>query len=350
MVSQAGKGLDAILNGSSSALKMNASPYVAIVISLFALAALITLTFKRFDRFYYYLDKYKLLYALIVPAYVFTIIFAFLPMGGLIVAFKDYDMWKGFFASPWAKDFGFAHFKSLFTMKPIFDSIGATVTLSALNMLISFPMPIIFALLLNELRKGIFKKVVQTVSYMPNFLSWISVIGLCMMFFSDYGPFNDLMRLFDPGRDRVLYLSRQEYFLPFLLILNLWKVMGFNSIIFLASITGVDTQLYEAASIDGAGRSKQIWHITLPAITPTIAVMFILNIGSIMSSNFELVYGLKNPFIRFDTIDTVVYTYGLQQRGYSLATALGLTRGLIALGLTVLTNWISRKLGDVSVF
>jgi putative aldouronate transport system permease protein len=211
-------------------------------------------------------------------------------------------------------------------------------------------MPIFFALLLNELRGVFFKKFVQTVSYMPNFLSWISVIGLAMVFFGDYGPFNDLLSFFNPDRQRVLYLSKNNLFLPFLLLLNLWKNMGFQSIIFLAAITGVDTQLIEAAAIDGANRFQRVWHVILPAIAPTISIMFILNIGSIFSSNFELVFGLQNAFIDFETIDTVVYKYGLLQRGYSLATAVGLTRGLVALLLTVTANWITRRIGNTSVF
>jgi len=335
---------------SSSAAVITIFPYLMLIFSAIAVIILITLMIRRFDRFYFFLNKYKFLYVLVVPAYVFTIVFAFLPMAGLVVAFKDYAIMKGIFASPWAGNFGFAHFKELFTMKPVIDSISTTVIVSLLNMAISFPAPIIFALLLNEIRAGIFKKVTQTISYMPNFLSWISVIGLCVVFFNDYGPLNDLLRLFNPDKARVLFLSQQRDFLPFLLILNLWKTMGFQAIIFLAAITGVDTQLFEAASIDGAGRFKQVWHITIPAIMPTIMVMFILGIGGILSSNFELVWGLKNPYINFETIDTIVYQYGIQQRGYSLTTALGLTRGVLALGLTIFVNQISRRVADISVF
>ena len=303
-----------------------------------------------FARFFTALRKYKALYILLVPAAISTIIFAYIPLGGLIVAFKDYDIWLGFFNSPWAGQHGLAHIYELFTFKPIFDSITNTLTLSLLNYAIGFPAPIILALLFNELKGGAFKRTVQTISYMPNFLSWISVIGLVHMFLAEYGPFNDFLSLFNPGRARALYLSRQSLFVPLLLILNVWKGVGFGSIIYLAAITGVDPQLFEAASIDGAGRVKQIWHIIMPGITPTIAIMFILSIGSIFASNFELVFGLQNAFIDFETIDTIIYKYGLQQRGYSLATAVGLMRGMIALGLTVIANAITRKLSGLSVF
>ena len=304
----------------------------------------------KIKRFFLILNRYKFLYLLTIPAFVFTILFAFVPMGGLIVAFKDFDIWQGFWGSPWAGNYGFEHFITIFTFKPLLDSILNTVLLSTLNLAISFPAPIIFALLLNELRIGIYKKIVQTVSYMPHFLSWISVIGLTMMFFSDFGPLNELLSLINPERDRVLFLSHQEYFIPFLLGLNLWKTVGFQAIIFLAAITAVDPQLFEAAAIDGASRFRQTWHITLPGITPTIVVMFILSIGSILASNFELVFGLQNPFIDFETIDTIIYKYGLQGRRYSLATAVGLARGLLALGLTVGVNSIAKKVNETAVF
>ncbi len=301
-------------------------------------------------RFVRSLRKHTFLFGLTLPAILFSLVFAYLPLSGLIVAFKDYNIWKGPLGSPWAANYGFAHFIEVVKFAPIMRSIGNTLMLSTLNLLIGFPAPILFALLLNELRAIRFKKIVQTVSYMPNFLSWISVIGICMVVFSDYGPINDLLCLLMPGRERVLYLSRNELFVPFLVVLNLWKNMGFQSIIFLAAITGVDPQLYEAAAIDGASRLQQVRHVTLPSIAPTIAVMFILNIGGILSSNFELVFGLQNAFINFETIDTVVYKFGLQQRGYSLATAVGLMRGLIALFLTVIANIITKKIGDTSVF
>jgi putative aldouronate transport system permease protein len=301
-------------------------------------------------RFFGALWKYKFLYALAVPSLAFTLLFAYLPLSGLVVAFKDYDIWKGLLGSPWAARFGFEHFFEIFRLKPVIGSVGNTLLLSSLNLLIGFPMPIIFALLLNELRRPAFKKAVQTISYMPNFLSWISVIGLAIVFFGDYGPLNDLLGFFDPDRQRVLYLSRNELFLPFLLFLNLWKNTGFQSIIFLAAITGVDVQLFEAADIDGANRFRQAWHITLPSIAPTVSVMFILSIGGILSSNFELVFGLQNAFIDFETIDTVVYKYGLLQRGYSLATAVGLARGLIALLLTVAANGVAKRMGSTAMF
>lgn len=305
---------------------------------------------RRKGDFLVRLNKYKFLYLMTIPAIAFTMIFAYLPMAGLVVAFKDFDIWAGIFGSPWADRGGFAHFIAVFQNQAIRASIWNTLYLSTLNLLISFPAPIIFALLLNELRLAIFKRVVQTISYMPHFLSWISVIGITMVFFAQFGPLNEFLSTINPDRTRRLFLAENDLFVPILVFLNLWKTMGFQSIIFLAAISAVDPQLYEAAAIDGASRFKQAWHVTVPAIMPTVSVMFILQIGSIMSSNFELVFGLQNAFIDFEVIDTVVYRHGLLQRGYSQATALGLSRGLIALFLTVVANQICKKLGNVSVF
>lgn len=297
------------------------------------------------------LKRFLPVYLLLLPAIALTLVFAYVPLGGLIVTFKDYDIFKGFLKSPWADQFGMANIISIFRNEELMASISNTVVLSVLNLAISFPAPVILALMINELRLGIFKKTVQTISYMPQFLSWISVIGLTMVFFGEYGPVNDIFNLILGGdRARVLYLSKQEYFLPLLLGLNLWKTVGWNSIIYISAMSSIDPQLYEAAMMDGAGKWKQMLHITVPGISVTIILLFVMNIGGILNSNFELVYGLKNAFIDFETIDTIIYKSGLQQRGYSVATALGLIRGLIGLGLTLIANAASKKINEVSIF
>lgn len=291
------------------------------------------------------------LYILVFPALIFTLVFAYIPITGLITAFKDYDIWAGFWGSPWAGSYGFAHIIEIFKFKPIYDSILNTIMISVLNLVIGFPLPIILALLFNELRVGFFKKAVQTISYMPFFLSWIAVIGLTISFLDTYGPVNDILNLiFGQSRERVLYLAEQKMFVPMLLSLNVWKSVGWGSIIYLASISSIDPQLYEAVAIDGASRSQQIRYVTFPGIAPTAAIVLILSIGGILGSNFELVFGLQNAFIDFETIDTAIYKYGVVQRGYSMATAVGFTRGIIALGLTFIANAISRKVSQTSVF
>ena len=301
-------------------------------------------------RYQILLKRYLPVYALILPSIILIFIFSYIPLAGLIVAFKDFDMFKGFIDSPWVANFGMRNFILIFQNKELVDSIFNTVLLSVLNLAISFPAPIILAIMINELQTGIYKKTIQTISYMPHFMSWITVVGLAMVFFGEYGPVNDLFNQISGGdRARVLYLSKQENFVPILLGLNLWKTIGWNSIIYIASMSSIDPQLYEAAVIDGAGKWKQLQHITLPGISVTVILLFVLNIGGILNSNFELVFGLKNAFINFETIDTIIYKNGLQQQGYSVTTALGFVRGLIGLGLTLMVNAVSKKINDVSI-
>lgn len=294
--------------------------------------------------------KYWMVYLMILPAFVLTLIFQYIPIGGLATAFKDFNVFRGFWASPWAGQFGFANILSILSNKPLLESISNTVLLSVLNIAISFPAPIILALMINELRAGPFKKSVQTISYLPHFLSWITVIGLIKVLFSLYGPVNDIaVALAGEGRERTLFLTNQGFHLPMLLLGNLWKTVGFNSIIFISALSGIDPQLYEAAKIDGASRWRQTLHVTIPGISITIVLLLILNIGTIMNSNFEFVFGMQNPFITFETVDTIIYKYGLMGRNYSVGTALGLVRGLIALLLTLGANWMSKKINQISL-
>jgi len=288
-------------------------------------------------------------YFLLVPAIVSTLIFHYVPLFGLITAFKEYNIFKGFWNSPWADQHGLKYIISIFTMKSLRDSIGNTLMLSVLGLLIGFPSPIILALFINELKNGLFKKAVQTVSYMPHFLSWMSVIGLTIVFFSEYGPINDFINIFYPERVRQLYLAKQQNFVPMLLGLGLWKNIGFSSIVYIATISSIDPQLYESAMIDGAGRLRQTWHITIPSLTVIMVLLLVLSLGGLLSSNFELVFGLRSPFIKFETIDTIIYSHGLIQRGYSMATALGLVRGVIAMSLTLGANLLSKRINGVSI-
>jgi len=286
---------------------------------------------------------------LILPAFISAVIFLYIPLGGLVVAFKDYDIFAGFWASPWADQFGFKHIIGVIQNEFLRASIWNTLKLSLLNMIIGFPAPILLAILINELRLGPFKKTVQTISYMPHFLSWISVIGLITVFFAEYGPVNDILGTLNSNHTRQLYLAEQRLFVPFLVGLNLWKTMGFQSIVFIATIAGIDPQLYEAAKVDGAGRFKQCIHITLPGLYTIAILLLVLSVGAILSSNFELVFGLQNPFIDFEVIDTVIYRRGLMGRDYAAATALGLVRGVIAILLTLGANQISKKTIGLSI-
>ncbi len=293
------------------------------------------------------LNKYFFTYLLILPAALLTLFFAYLPMPGLIMAFMDFDIFKGF-SSPWV---GFQNIKEIFAM-PMFSSATLnTLYVSFLNLIIVFPIPILFAILLNELKDGVFKSFVQTVSYLPHFLSWIAVVGMAQTIYANYGIINDvLVAIGGEGTKRITFLAKQELFVPNLVILNLWKTFGWNSVIYLAAITGIDAEMYDAAKVDGANRFRQCLHITIPSIMPTAIMLFILQIGSIFSDNFDLIYGLQNVYIEFETISTLVYKQGISSGNYSVATAIGFVQGTIGLVLVLCANAFSKKINDVALW
>jgi putative aldouronate transport system permease protein len=292
-----------------------------------------------------------LVYVLLVPALLITFVFAYLPMPGIIIAFQNYNIFKGILGSPWAETNGLKHIIDIVRLPTLSRAVVNTVTLSTLTLLTMFPSAIILALLFNELRTGVFKKIAQTISYLPYFLSWISVIGIAMALLSQYGSINDLIVLvFGKGTERILFLSKQELFVPILLLLTLWKEVGWNSIIYLAAIASIDVQLYEAARIDGATRFQQARYITIPSIKPTIIILLIFSLGGLFRSNFELVYGMQNVYVNFDVISTVVYQRGITQGNYSMATAVGFVEGLISFALVFLANKVARKISDIYIW
>lgn len=287
------------------------------------------------------------LYIILLPTILLTIYFKYLPMPGVLMSFMKYDMFLGI-KSPWV---GFDNFVEIFTVPAISTSIVNTLKLSVLNMLISFPLPIIFALLLNEIRCNAFKRVVQTVSYLPHFLSWVAVVGMAYSIYSVDGIINDLrITLLGEGTERIRFLASQNFFIPNVIIITVWKTVGWSSIVFLSAIAGIAPDLYEAANIDGANRFKQCIHITIPSIMPTAVMLFILNIGGILSDNFDLIYGLQNAFIDYETLSTVVYKQGIAGGNYSVATALGLFQNGIGFMLVVGANWLSKKVNDVALW
>lgn len=291
--------------------------------------------------------KYAL-YLLLLPMLLLTIYFSYVPMFGTVIAFMDYDIFGGFTGSKWV---GFEHFIKIFTMPDFTKSIGNTLYLSMLNLLITQPAPLLFALLLNEIRGKLFKRVLQTASYLPHFLSYIAVIGLSYSIFSTYGIVNDLrVAILGEDTERIRFLASQSFFVPNVMILTVWKSIGWASIIYLAAITGIDPQLYEAAYVDGASRFKQCIHITIPSILPTAIMIYIIQIGNVFRDNFDLVYGLQNAFIDFETISTLVYKQGIKNGNYSVATALGLFQGVMGFLLVALANKISKKINDVALW
>lgn len=292
----------------------------------------------------------KYMYLLLTPAVICVFIFGYAPLCGLLLAFKDYDALLGFAKSPWV---GLKNIRNIFAFPNFIKAIKNTLIFSSVCLFGQFPFPIILAIMLSEVRNKAFKKISQTVTYLPHFLSWISVVGFAYTLFALHGPFNNIMAsIFGDSYERTNILLDSKNFLSFIFFSGLWKEMGWNSIIYLAAIAGIDQSLYEAAAIDGAGRLKQIWHITLPSIRTTAVLVLIMNIGSLVTSNFEQVYGFQNVYTQTDTevINTLVYREGIQNGEYSMATAFGLVQGLVSLTLVMTANKISRKLSGEAIW
>ncbi len=290
------------------------------------------------------INKNKFTYLLLLPAFALVILFCYVPFAGVKIAFQDYNVYRPEL-SEWV---GFANFKDILTNDGMLKAIWNTFYLSILSLVICFPAGIVFALLLNELKAGKFKKTVQTISYLPHFLSWISVIGIVTTLYSQSGIINDICVMLG-AKERIMFLSKQELFVPNVIILSIWKEMGWGSIIYLAAIAGIDSSLYEAAIIDGAGKFRQVISITIPSIMPTVIIMLIMKMGSLFTSNFELIYGLQNPFVDFETVNTIIYKYGIEGGDYSTTTAFGLFQGVINVILVMSANYLSKKTTDVGI-
>lgn len=292
------------------------------------------------------INKNKFIYLLLAPAVILSLIFLYAPMGGLKMAFQDYNIYQPSM-SEWL---GLKNFKYVLQNKETIMAIANTFTISLLNLAICFPAPVIFALLLNEVDNKYFKKVTQTLSYLPHFLSWISVIGIVSTLYAKTGIVNDIIVMLFGEDKRSLIMANQNFFVPNVIILNLWKGIGWGSIVYLAAISGVDSSLYEAARIDGAGRFRQTWSITIPTILPTVIIMLIWKCGTLFNDNFELIYGLQNPYIDFDVVQTIVYKRGIAGGDYQVSTAFGLFQGLVNIVILIIVNQIAKKATETSVF
>lgn len=293
------------------------------------------------------LRKNKMMYLMVLPAILFYFIFAYKPMYGAIIAFKDYTPSVGIDGSPWV---GIKHITDFFESFYFDRTVRNTVVISLASLFIGFPMPIIFALLLNELRSVKFAKCVQTVSYVPHFISLVVVCGMVKQFTMDNGLINDVIAFF--GGKRVSMLNEPSYFVPIYTLSNIWQGMGWQSIIYLAALTSVDRSLYEAAEVDGAGRLRQVFTVTLPAIAPTIVTMFLLKIGNILNVGYEKIILLYNPatYETADVISSFVYRKGLLEFNWSSSSAIGLFNSAINLLLLVVSNYMSKKVADTSLW
>ncbi len=294
--------------------------------------------------------RYRMIYLFLIPAIIWYAVFCYYPMYGLLLSVKEFKYSLGIMKSPWV---GLKWFRNFLSDGQFYLVLGNTVKITALKLLVGFPAPILFAVLINEIRSHGFKRVVQTLSYLPYFVSWVVAAALLTKLLSPYsGLVNDLRLMMDPQAEPIFYLGEPKYFYPVVILTDLWKNIGWNSIIYIAAISNIDPNLYEAAEIDGAGRIGRIWHITLPAIRPTIAVLLIMSMSGILNAGFDQIYLLQQPSTLqvAEVIDTYVLKKGIQQAQFEYATAIGMFKSLISLVVVVSVNWIVRKLSEVSLW
>lgn len=287
------------------------------------------------------------LYMLILPVVIYYLIFYYKPMYGAIIAFKEFNPRLGVWGSPWV---GFAQYQKFFSNPDFFRILRNTLTISISNIIFTFPAPIILALLFNELKNMKLKSMAQTVSYMPHFISLVVTCGLVKNFVSQGGIVYELVVAL--GGKEVGLLSRPEMFVPVYLISTVWQQVGWGSIVYLAALSGIDQELYEAAKIDGAGRWKQTLHVTLPSIAPTIIIMLILRMGTLLNVGYEKIILLYNPLIyeTSDVISSYVYRVGLTQQSWSYSTAVGLLNSVVNFIIITLSNKISAKTSETSLW
>ncbi|MFE5323894.1 ABC transporter permease [Paenibacillus sp. NPDC056579] len=293
-------------------------------------------------------NRSKYLWLLFLPCLLYFIVFRYAPMFGLVITFKNYNTFKGIMASEWV---GFKYYRMFLENPDFFLLLRNTFLLGLYKLIFGFPAPIALALLLNELRNAVFKKFVQTVSYLPHFISNVIVASMVIMFLSPTGGLvNQLLESL--GFQPVNFMMEPGMFRSVYVLSEIWQHIGWETIIYLAALTAVDPQLYEAASIDGATRWRKLWHVTLPGIAPAIVIIFILNVGKVLEIGFEKVFLMYNPatYETADIISTYVYRVGLEQGNFSYAAAIDLFMGIISLIFIWTANTISRKAGETSLW
>lgn len=301
---------------------------------------------QSIGRFFRYVRRHPMMYLMLIPGLFFLFIYKFAPLYGILIAFKDYNIFAGsnpidaIAKSPWV---GFANFERLFKSSEFIKVLVNTLIINGMKILFLFPIPIICAILLNEIRNKAFRKLSQTAIYVPYFFSWVVVFGIFYSLFGSYGVVNNVIAAL--GHARIKFFTDTGIFRWLLVFTEGWKEIGYNTVIYLAAITGIDIALYEAASVDGANKWKQIWHVTMPGLLPTIVLMFILKVGYILDTGFEQVLVFYNPAVYdvADIIQTYVYRLGMGQMDFPLSTALGLFNSVVAFVLIVSAEF-SKKL------
>lgn len=294
------------------------------------------------------IKKNRALYLMILPGLLYFLVFKYAPMGGLIIAFQDYQPWLGILGSPFV---GLKHFIRLFTEDTFVLLMKNTLIIFGMNILFSFPFPILLAVLLNELRSEKLKRAIQTVIYLPHFMSWVIVVSIFyVLLTTEGGVINNI--IVANGGEKISFLTNPNWLRPMYIFQQIWKGAGWGTIVYLAAITNVDEQLYEAADMDGANRLRKMWHITLPAIRPTIITLLILKIGDVLELGFEHMFLLMNSMNRSvaQIFDTFVYTAGIQNGQLSYSTAVGLFKGIVGLILVMAANWLAKKFGEEGVY
>ncbi|MBW4084599.1 sugar ABC transporter permease [Paenibacillus sp. S150] len=293
------------------------------------------------------LVRNRWLYIMLLPGLLYFIIFKYVPMYGVLLAFKNYQPFLGFVDSEWV---GMKHFDRFFGDPLFWRLLKNTFVLAAYNILFFFPLPIILALLLNELRSQTYKKWIQTMVYIPHFMSWVVIVSIAYLFFTtEGGLINEAIA--SMGGEKIQFLLSPGWFRTFITGEVMWKETGWGTIIFLAALAGVDTQQYEAARIDGAGRMRQLWHITLPAIRSTIVILLILRLGNFLDTGFEQIWLMLNPLNREvgEVFDTYVYATGISQGEYSYSTAVGLFKSVVGLVLVFGSNFLAKRFGEEGI-
>lgn len=294
------------------------------------------------------LKKDKWLYLLLLPGLLYFLLFKYVPMWGVLLAFKNYQPFTGFWNSEWV---GVEHFRVFFSNPEFFMLLRNTLILSFYNLVFFFPAPIILAILLNEIRLAIFKRTVQTLIYVPHFISMVIVASMTYVFLTtEGGPVNELLYAYT-GR-KIEFLASPDWFRPMIIVQTIWKECGWGTIIFLAALAAVDVEQFEAAIMDGANRWKQIWHITLPSIRSTIIILLILRMGNVLENGFEQIYLLLNPLNRevAEVFDTYVYMMGITQGAFSYSTAVGLFKAIIGVILVLGSNYLAKKFGQSGLY
>ncbi|WP_237176915.1 ABC transporter permease [Paenibacillus xylanexedens] len=295
-----------------------------------------------------YLWRYRILYLLSLPGILYFFLFKYVPLFGSVIAFQNYNIFKGITGSDWV---GLEHFQKMFSHYDFLRILNNTLLLGLYDLVIAFPVPILLAILLNEVRMIVFKRLLQTIVYMPHFLSWVVISGIFMGIFSmDAGVVNKALGFL--GMQPIYFLGEDSYIRSILIGSGIWRDSGYGTIIFLAAIAGINPDLYEAAEVDGAGRLKQIWSITLPSLLPTIMILLLLHIGKFLDLGFERVFVFLNPLNleSGEILDTYIYKAGLLSQQYSYTTAIGLFKSVVGLMLILLGNFFSKKTTGESLY